>query len=328
MHHPTLPPLPELPAANEWLRNTKEGWFSPRSATLKELDRSLLTYQQCHKTYTRRCQVYCQYFDQDWFGHVGPDFAQAAAAFHQAAEAFRGVLDSFAAWKRQGQHSRTAVHGAATALERALEGGMELTATGQELIRRGHEVLVNPFELKTGTVIPSILVNDLNSDPSVELSARVCQHIYDTASGRHLLIPQGTRIFGRYTSQDGALVAWQRLVYPLQPSGHDEKDHAGFARRMANYDGRIFGLGQLTSVLRAEQQFSQLSQNTPLAPPSDAPTAAAAVARQTTQLGTEMARHNVQGRPTVAIRKGHRLNVFVNDDIVFADRYRTWPTQL
>lgn len=141
MHHPALPLLPELPAANEWLRDTREGWFSRRSATLKELDRALLSYQQCHTTYTQRCQVYRQYFDQDWFGHVDPDFTQAAAAFNRATEAFCKVMDSFAAWKQQGQHSRPAVHGAAIALERALalEGGKELTETAQELIRGGFE---------------------------------------------------------------------------------------------------------------------------------------------------------------------------------------------
>ena len=75
------------------------------------------------------------------------------------------------------------------------------------------------FELKTGTVIPSVLLSELNSDLPGEIVAQVAQNVYDTASGNHLLIPQGTKVFGHYDSrvafgQGRLLVSWQRLIFP------------------------------------------------------------------------------------------------------------------
>ena len=304
----TLPPLPELPAVDEWLHNTREGLFSRRSATLKELDRALLTYQQCHSTYTQRCQVYHQCYDTDWFGHAGADFTQAAAAFNRAAEAFCKVVDGLAVWKQQVQHSRRTVHGAATALERALDGGRELIETGQEIVRRGITAPANPFELKTGTVMPGILVNDSNFDPSVELIAQVSQHVYDTASGSYLLIPQGTRIFGRCDSRNRMLVVWQRLAYPLNP-GDDRV-------------GRIFVWGQLTSVLCVEHQFSHPPQDNLLAPLGDEQIVGAAVGQQMVRPGTEAAGRSLRAQATIGTRKGCPVNLIVNRDIVFDRSYR------
>jgi hypothetical protein len=321
----TMPPLPKLPAVDEWLHNTKEGLFSRRSATLKELDRALLTYQQCHNTYTHRCQVYYQYFDKDWFSHVGAGLTPAAADFNRAAEAFCKVVDSLAAWKQQSRHASRTVHGAATALERTLHGGKELIETGQEIIRRGITPPSNPFELKTGTAIPSILVNDLNSDPSVELIAQVSQPVYDTASGSHLLIPRGARIFGRCDSRDRMLVVWQRLAYPLIPGDPGEGDNTRFVERVDNYNDRIcriFVWGQLTSMLCAEYDFSQPPQNNLRALPVDEQIASTAVGQQMVRPGTETAGHSIRAPAIIGIRKGCPLDLIVNKNIVFDRSYR------
>lgn len=86
MDFPTLPPLPELPAVDEWFHNTRVGLFSRRSATLQELDRALVTYQQRRRAYIQRCQAYYQYSDKDELGHVGSEFTQATAATKRSQE--------------------------------------------------------------------------------------------------------------------------------------------------------------------------------------------------------------------------------------------------
>jgi len=190
----------------------------------------------------------------------------------------------------------------------------------------------SPFELKTGTVIPSILVSAINSDLPGEIIAQVSANVYDTATGKYLLIPQGTKLFGRYDSkvsygQNRALVSWDRLIYPNAYTleldgmrGHDMAGMSGFADRVNNHYVKIFGLALLTSALSAANQLSQPQQSNSLVP-SNGQVAAAAVGQQMSQLGEQIANRNMQVQPTIEIRKGYRLNVMVNRDIVFPGTY-------
>jgi type IV secretion system protein VirB10 len=192
---------------------------------------------------------------------------------------------------------------------------------------------VSPFELKTGTVIPGTLIGAMNSDLPGEIIAQVSQSVYDTASGRHLLIPQGTRLYGHYDSkvsfgQYRLLVSWDRLIFPnsytldLQGmSGHDQGGAAGYADRVNHHYGRIFGWALLTSVLSAGYQLSQPQQSNLLATQSNTQIAAAAVGQQMATLGAQIAQRNLQVQPTIEIRKGYRMNVMVNKDIVFPGAY-------
>jgi type IV secretory pathway VirB10-like protein len=193
---------------------------------------------------------------------------------------------------------------------------------------------VSPFEMKAGTVIPSILVSELNSDLPGEIIAQVSRNVYDTASGNHLLIPQGTKLFGRYDSQvsfgqERLLVTWHRLIYPNAytlelggMAGHDQEGKAGFADRVNNHYGRIFGWGLLTSLLSAGYELSQPPQDrTGDRLPTHQQVVGAAVGQQMAQLGMEMARRNMRVQPTIEVRKGYRLNVMVNKDVTFPKAY-------
>ena len=75
------------------------------------------------------------------------------------------------------------------------------------------------LEIKTGTVIPAVLISGINSDLPGVLIAQVSQNVYNTANGRHLLIPQGAKLYGVYDSrvvygQERTLVAWNRIIFP------------------------------------------------------------------------------------------------------------------
>ena len=77
----------------------------------------------------------------------------------------------------------------------------------------------SPYQLMAGTIIPASLVTGLNSDLPGTVIAQVTENVFDTVTGQHLLIPQGTRLIGKYDSviafgQERALVVWQRLIRP------------------------------------------------------------------------------------------------------------------
>ena len=59
---------------------------------------------------------------------------------------------------------------------------------------------VSPYQLMAGTVIPAALVTGINSDLPGQVIANVTEAVYDTATGRYLMIPQGSRLIGRYDS--------------------------------------------------------------------------------------------------------------------------------
>ena len=78
---------------------------------------------------------------------------------------------------------------------------------------------VSPYQLLAGTIIAASLVTGLNADLPGFVIAQVTEHVYDTVSGRHLLVPQGSRLIGKYDSvvaygQERALVIWQRIIRP------------------------------------------------------------------------------------------------------------------
>ncbi|WP_454883576.1 TrbI/VirB10 family protein [Sphingomonas oryzagri] len=77
----------------------------------------------------------------------------------------------------------------------------------------------SPNMLSAGTIIAGSLITGLRSDLPGLVTAMVTQNVFDTASGRILLIPQGARLIGSYDSvvafgQRRALVVWQRIIWP------------------------------------------------------------------------------------------------------------------
>ena len=95
------------------------------------------------------------------------------------------------------------------------------------------------FEVKTGAVIPGIMVTGINSDLPGNIIAQVSQNVFDSATGNHLLLPQGAKLFGIYDSrviygQERVLVAWNRVVFPDGSAitlgampGSDQSGYAG-----------------------------------------------------------------------------------------------------
>ncbi|MCV3027518.1 conjugal transfer protein TrbI, partial [Escherichia coli] len=73
------------------------------------------------------------------------------------------------------------------------------------------------YELRAGWVIPGVMISGINSDLPGQIIGQVAQDVYDSATGKYLLIPHGTRVIGTYSSditygQEGVMIAWQRLV--------------------------------------------------------------------------------------------------------------------
>ena len=136
------------------------------------------------------------------------------------------------------------------------------------------------YEIKAGWEIPAVLEQALNSDLPGELKALVSSNVYDTASGRYLLIPQGSRLVGVYNSrigygQDGVQVIWDRVIYPDGSSldlsgmiGQDAHGFSGFRDKVDRHYTRLIGFAVLTSLFAAASEISQNQNRSLLTYPS------------------------------------------------------------
>jgi type IV secretion system protein TrbI len=190
-----------------------------------------------------------------------------------------------------------------------------------------------PYMLNTGTVIPAVMGQGMNSDLPGELTAMVSAPVYDSAAGVAVLIPQGSKLFGKYDSnvsfgQSRALVVWQRVIFPdgstlelAGMQGTSMNGDAGFSDKVDNHYGRMIGFGLMTSLFSAGFQLSQPQQSSTNGQLSNQQVVAGAVGQQLTELGMEVTRRNLNIQPTIRIRPGYRFNVMVNRDIAFQAPY-------
>jgi type IV secretory pathway VirB10-like protein len=189
------------------------------------------------------------------------------------------------------------------------------------------------FEIKAGWEIPAVLEQSLNSDLPGELKALVTANVYDTATGLYLLIPQGSRLVGKYDSrvsygQDGVQVAWSRVIFPDASSidlngmiGLDANGNAGLRDKVDQHYERIIGFAALTSLFTAAFEISQRRNQSVLTYPSPGVTASGAVGQELSQTGSQITRKNLNVQPTIKVPVGYKFTVRVNRDILFEAPY-------
>lgn len=200
------------------------------------------------------------------------------------------------------------------------------------------------FVLRAGGVIPAILLSGINSDLPGQILAQVSQDVYDTATGRYLLIPQGTRLIGAYSSeviygQNRVFAAWQRLIFPdgraydigSQPATTGA-GYAGLRDRVNMHFMRVFGSALLMSAIVGGISYSQddtstsgsygdgeASRNNALSS-----TMSEALGQQLGQVTVEMIRRNMNIAPTLEVRPGFRMNVMLVKDVQFRREYKAF----
>jgi type IV secretion system protein VirB10 len=184
---------------------------------------------------------------------------------------------------------------------------------------------ISPYEIKAGWVIPATLITGINSDLPGSTLAQVSQNVYDTATGRYLLIPQGTKIIGEYKSnvlygQERVLSAWTKLIFPNGDTlslegmnGTSQDGYSGFTDQVNNHYLRIFGSAFLMSSITAG---IALSDNSSGQKETSADKAMSQAIEQMSTVASEMIRKNMNISPTLEIRPGYKFNIFVTKDII------------
>lgn len=181
-----------------------------------------------------------------------------------------------------------------------------------------------PYEVKASTVIPGVLITGMNSDLPGTVIGQVSENVYDSISGKYLLIPQGTRIIGKYDSkttyaQERGLVIWQRLIMPNGKSlvldnlqGADQAGYSGFKDKVRSHYGRVLwsaiigglitgGVATATDVDDDDSFRGQAGSN---------------AANNISSATNSIVNKNLNIQPTVIIRPGYQFNIIVSKDLL------------
>lgn len=201
------------------------------------------------------------------------------------------------------------------------------------------EAPTSPFQIRAGAVIPGIMLSGINSDLPGQIMAQVSQNVYDTATGRHLLIPQGTRMVGSYSSdvafgQEGVLIAWQRLVFPDGKAldigsmpGADMAGYSGFRDQVDNHLWRIYGSALFMAGITAGASMATdqgQSSGTGFQQPTVSSELSSALGQQLGQVSAQIVSKNLNVAPTLKIRPGYRFNIVTVKDVTFTKAYQSF----
>lgn len=202
-------------------------------------------------------------------------------------------------------------------------------AKGADLPQRSAATLqmpTSPYQVMAGTLIPAALITGINSDLPGQVIASVTEPVYDTATGRHLLIPQGTRLIGRYDSQVAfgqrrVLLVWTRMILPDASSialdklpGVDPAGYAGLEDGVDWHWGRILAGAALSTLLGVSAELASSQGRTEGGQVIVA--ARGSVQETVNEVGQEFTKRNLNIQPTLTIRPGFPVRVMVSKDLI------------
>lgn len=186
---------------------------------------------------------------------------------------------------------------------------------------------ISKYEIKAGGIIPGVMLTGINSDLPGTMTANVREDVYDTVTGRILLIPKGTRVIGKYSSsisfgQSRVLVVWQRLIFPNGKSinlenfeGADMSGYSGLVGTVDNHTLKLFQGVILSSILGAaagiiDDNGNNNNNN------SWRNNAGRGAGEEIVTIGEAIASRLLAVQPTIKIAPGSRFNIMVNSDLV------------
>lgn len=181
----------------------------------------------------------------------------------------------------------------------------------------------SPYVLQAGAVISAALITGIRSDLPGQITAQVTENIYDSPTGRILLVPQGTRIIGQYDNsvqfgQRRVLLVWNRLILPngrsivleRQP-GADTQGYAGLEDGVDYHWWDLMKAAGLSTLLGVGAELAVSDEDRLIRAIRDG-------AQDTiNDAGQQIIRRQLQVSPTLTIRPGFPVRVIVTRDLVF-----------
>jgi type IV secretion system protein VirB10 len=193
-------------------------------------------------------------------------------------------------------------------------------------VYNGHRLTepLSPWELKAGALIPAVLLTEVDTGRAGPVVAAVSQNVFDTVSGRHLVIPQGARLIGRHEGESAwgdrrAFLFWDRLILPngksLILSAEPGVDARGAVGVRGEADRRLGPLLLATVFAGAITTLGQAARDGEgggglLGDAGDA------AAIEGARVGGRLIDRELEVRPSIRLRAGARVGVMITRDLV------------
>jgi type IV secretion system protein TrbI len=266
----------------------------------------------------------------------GPDLAAQAAeterqrlVAQQRAARESGIMMQLAGSSRSSGGASKPSDTGQDALDAEMAGRSSLSE--QETIGEANQNDINPYRLAeptpwtlhAGSIIAASLITGLNSDLPGLVTAQVTENVCDSVTGQAVLIPQGSRLIGRYDSrvlfgQSRALVVWQRIILPDGSSiriddvpATDTEGYAGLSDGIDRHSWQLLKGVALSTLLGVGTELGWGSSE------SDLVRAVREAAQQSgARAGDQLIMRQLDVKPTLRVRPGWPLRVVVHKDIM------------
>jgi type IV secretory pathway VirB10-like protein len=182
----------------------------------------------------------------------------------------------------------------------------------------------SPYLLSAGSVISASLITGLRSDLPGLVTAQVTSQVFDSPTGRILLIPQGSRLIGSYDSvvafgQKRALIVWQRIMLPdgssLRIDNVPATDTSGYAGLQDKVDFHTWALLKgiaLSTLLGVGSQLMVTGESDLVQAIRES------IQQNVSRAGDQLTSRNLNIQPTITIRPGATVLLIVHKDLIFA----------
>ena len=195
--------------------------------------------------------------------------------------------------------------------------------------KRAPEVNVNaahgqPFVVFEGTTIDTVLVNRLDGEFAGPLKVMVTNPVY-SQDRQHLLIPEGTFILGDVQKVGGLgqkrlAVTFHRMLMPDgysvdldQFHGLDQAGATGLKDKVNNHYVEIFGASIALGVISGAAEATTFSQGYN---ETGSEAYRQGIASSLAQSGANVLDRFINIPPTITIREGHRIKVYITQDML------------
>ena len=181
----------------------------------------------------------------------------------------------------------------------------------------------SPYVLQAGSVIAAALITGIRSDLPGEITAQVTEDVYDSPTGKALLIPQGARLVGQYDAQvtfgqSRVLLVWTRLIMPngrsvvleRQPAA-DAEGYAGLEDEVDNHWGMLFKAAILSTLLSVGSEAGTTNNENSLVQ-----AIRQGASQSFNQTGEQVVGRSLNVQPTLTIRPGFPVRVLITHDLV------------
>ena len=205
----------------------------------------------------------------------------------------------------------------------------------------------SPFTIMEGSHISAVLISGVDSDYPGPINAQVIQPLYDSGTGRYLLVPQGSKLIGSFQQPTGPLadrvaVSWHRLIFPDTSSldlpevpSTDAQGYTALTGDVNSHYASRFGSALLVSILSVAPAiastlaFNNSAQVSPLTggvyhDQVNQQVASQAMSAAGSQMGgtaSQFLAPHMNRPKTIKLAPGFTFDIFVTKDLVLPAPY-------